>query len=233
MEKTLTMHHRLQSCCLFKSSLCILGLLFFTVVNFRVALADEPEPASVEPSPNSQGDMRGENSRGGRFPNGRMPDRQRPDRQMPDGQMPDGRNMFDGQSDDSPLENLLPRFRGRVVVLEINARVIEQNQTVVWNESHRKITLLGRPVGLKLVGNNVVVAVQFTPYMRRGAGCFLVAQGQIWMDIPEQGIRYHTTMQTIPVEFGEQIYFFPLGTIKQENATGIEVMLSMQPYEEE
>jgi len=135
-------------------------------------------------------------------------------------------------SEDSPLQKLSPR-RGKMVVLEISARIIEQDQTVVWDESHRKITLPGRPVGIKLVGNNIVVAVQFTPYMRRGVGCYLVAQGQIWMDIPDQGIRYHTTMQTIPVEFGEQIYFFPLGQHKQEDTSGIEVMLTMLPYEEE
>ena len=134
--------------------------------------------------------------------------------------------------DGQPRQGVSPR-KGRMLVLEINTRIIEQNQTVVWNESHRKVTLPGRPVEIKLVGNNVVVAVQFTPYMRRGVGCYLVAQGQIWLDIPNHGIRYHTTMQTIPVEFGEAIYFFPLGPHKQESSAGIEVMLVMQPYEED
>ena len=135
-------------------------------------------------------------------------------------------------SESSPLQKISPR-RGKMVVLEISARIIEENQTVVWDESHRKITLPGRPVGIKLVGDNIVVAVQFTPYMRRNMGCYLVAQGQIWMDIPDHGIRYHTTMQTIPVEFGEQIYFFPLGSHKHEDASGIEVMLTMQPYDDD
>ena len=134
-------------------------------------------------------------------------------------------------SEDS-TQDLVPRFRGRALVLEINARVVEQNQTVTWNESHRKNTIPGRPVGLRLVGENLVVVVQFTPYLRRGAEKLLVAQGQIWMNVPDQGMRYHTSMQTIPMEYGDPIYFFPLGPVTESDSASIEVMLTIYPYEE-
>ena len=130
------------------------------------------------------------------------------------------------------IQDLLPRFRGRAVVLEIDASVLEQNQTVIWNESQRKATISGRPVGIKLVGANVVIDVQFTPYLRHGSQTFVVVQGQIWMEVPNMGIRYHTSMQTIPVEFGEPIYFLPLGPVKEGDSASIEVMLTMHPYEE-
>ena len=136
-------------------------------------------------------------------------------------------------SNDTPLQNFSPRFKGRALMLDINARVVEQNQTVIWNETHKKTTIPGRPVGIKLVGANVVVAVQFTPYLRRGLQKFLVAQGQIWMEVPGQGIRYHTSIQTIPLEFGEPIYFFPLGPQTDEDTSRIEVMLTLYPYEDE
>lgn len=129
-------------------------------------------------------------------------------------------------------EEFAPRFRGRAVSLDISARLVEQGQTMLWYESHRKETLLGRPVRMKLVGANVIVSVQFTPYLRRTRN-FLVAQGEIWMDIPDQGLRYHTTMQTIPVVFGEPVYFFPLGSI-ENNDIRIEIILtieSLHPYE--
>jgi len=125
-----------------------------------------------------------------------------------------------------------PRFRGRPLVLEINARVVERDETVIWNESHKKNTIPGRPVEIKLVGSNLVIVAQFTPYVRRGVQKFLVAQGQIWMEVPGQGIRYHTSMQTIPLEFGEPIYFFPLGPHGPEDTARIEVMLTLYPYEE-
>ena len=135
-------------------------------------------------------------------------------------------------SDSHHQGGFYPRFRGRALVLDINARVVEQDDTVIWHESHQKITLPGRPVEIKLVGSNLVVMAQFTPYVRRGVQKFLVAQGQIWMEVPDQGIRYHTTMQTIPLEFGEPIYFFPLGPQGPGDTARIEVMLTLYPYEE-
>ncbi|MDR1100577.1 MAG: hypothetical protein LBL28_08865 [Treponema sp.] len=128
------------------------------------------------------------------------------------------------------LEELLPGLKDRAVVLDIVARVIEQNQQEVWNSVNSKVTLPGRPVGLKLVGANVVVAVQFTPYFGRNGHSVLVAQGQIWVNIPNEGIRYQTTMQTIPLKFGEQIYFFPLGPADSPDDDRIEIMLELRPY---
>jgi len=129
-------------------------------------------------------------------------------------------------------ENFSPRLRGRPLMLEMSARVVERDETVIWHESHQKSTIAGRPVGVKLVGSNLVVVAQFTPYVRRGVQKYLVAQAQIWMEVPNQGIRYHTSMQTIPLEFNEPIYFFPLGPQNAEDAARIEVMITLYPYEE-
>jgi len=130
-------------------------------------------------------------------------------------------------------QGLFQRFTGQAVLLCINARIMERDRVVSWNESHRKVTIPGHPVELKLVGTNVVVAVQFTPYVRRGGTSkFLVAQGQIWMETPGRGIRYHASMQTISVRFGEPIYFFPLGPVR-DNTPSIEVILTVYPHEDE
>jgi hypothetical protein len=134
------------------------------------------------------------------------------------------------QAEEPSLEELFPALKDQAVVLDIMARVLEQNQLEIWNEGCQKVTIPGRPVRINLVGANVVVAVQFTPYLRR-RGHFLVAQGQIWVDIPGQGIRYQTTIQTIPLDFDEPIYFFPLGSAAEDNdAARIEIMLTMKPY---
>jgi len=134
-------------------------------------------------------------------------------------------------SGDTPFQSIFPQFRSRALVMDISARVVEQNQTVIWNESCQKTTMPGRPVGIKLVGTNLVVVAQFTPYMR-GMQKFLVAQGQIWIEVPNQGMRYHTSMQTISLEFGEPVYFFPLGPRKEGDAACIEVMITLRPYED-
>jgi hypothetical protein len=132
--------------------------------------------------------------------------------------------------EDPFLEEVPPGMRDRAVVLDINARIVEQNKVEVWNESHKRVTIPGRPVGLKLVGANIVVAIQFIPYLSRSRQNVLVAQGQIWVDIPNQGIRYQTTMQTIPLEFEEPVYFFPLGSSGRADEATIEIMLILRPY---
>jgi len=136
-------------------------------------------------------------------------------------------------SGNSPFQSIFPQFRSRALVMDINARIVEQNQTVIWSESHQKTTMPGRPIEIKLVGTNLVVVAQFTPYVRRGLQKFLiVAQGQIWMEIPNQGIRYYTSIQTIPMERDEPVYFFPLGPRKDDDAACIEVILTLRPYED-
>ena len=113
--------------------------------------------------------------------------------------------------------------------MEIDARVLEHEADVIWNETHRKLAIPGYPVGIKLVGANIIVAVQFTPYVRRH-GNVLVAQGQIWIDDPEKGMSYYASIQTIPMEFDEPIYFFPLGS--QQLDSSIEIVLTVNPYSE-
>jgi hypothetical protein len=135
-----------------------------------------------------------------------------------------------GNFPERPLEEMLPGLKNRAVVIDIAARIVERNQGEVWNSVISRVTIPGRPVGLKLVGANLVVAAQFTPYFRRNGRHILVAQGQIWMDIPNEGIQYKTTMQTIPLEFGEQIYFFPLGQ-DESNEARIEIQLELRPYQ--
>ncbi|MDR3160900.1 MAG: hypothetical protein LBU28_04725 [Spirochaetaceae bacterium] len=127
-------------------------------------------------------------------------------------------------------------FRGledRAVVLDIIARVVEETAGEVWNSTNSKVTIPGKPVGLRLVGENILVVVQFTPLFKSDGTNVLVALGQIWINVPNEGIRYHTTMQTIPLEFGEQIYFFPLGSKRSSEDARIEIQLRLHPYSEE
>ena len=124
----------------------------------------------------------------------------------------------------------LPGLRERAVVMRIISRIVEQDQEVVWDSENARVTIPGRPVGVKLVGANLIVMVQFTPFLRANGRNVLVAQGQIWINIPDEGMRYHTTMQTIPLEFGEQIYFFPLGSIEAKDEAYIEIQLVLEPY---
>ena len=125
---------------------------------------------------------------------------------------------------------MMPEFRKQALVLDINAVALE-NGEVIWNDAHQKITIPGTPVGIRLVGSNIIVAVQFTPFIRR-SGNVLVAQGQIWIKDPDKGVSYYTSIQTIPMEFNEPIYFFPLGASSSQLNSSIEIKLTVNPYEE-
>jgi hypothetical protein len=124
---------------------------------------------------------------------------------------------------------MTPGLRRQALVLDINARALE-NEEVIWDESLEKITIPGTPVGVRFVGSNIIVVMQFTPFIRR-SGSVLVTQGQIWITDPEKGVNYYTFIQPIPIEFDEPVYFFPLGTSSQLNSS-LEIKLTVKPYKE-
>jgi len=121
----------------------------------------------------------------------------------------------------------MPEHQRYALVIEIDARVLNEDQDIIWNEIQRKIGMPGIPVGIRLVGTNLMVAVQFTPIIRQG-GNVLVALVQIWIDTQGNGVSYHVSQQTIPIDFDEPFYFFPLGT----SNPSIELLMTVNPYSE-
>jgi hypothetical protein len=81
-----------------------------------------------------------------------------------------------------------------------------------WQSGSEKFTVPGTPVPFKLVGSNVAIIVQITPFEQEdGKGVTLIAQGQVWVKLNEGGLSYHTTVDTLAVEYGETVLFYPLG----------------------
>jgi hypothetical protein len=109
-------------------------------------------------------------------------------------------------------------------------RVLEKDDTEAWNSDTYKVTLPGRPIGLKIVGENVAVFVQFTPYPRRNGRGVLVAQGQIFTETPDGGVQCRTMMRTVPLNYDEQIFFFPLGSGESNGEAHIEIQIEMSRY---
>jgi hypothetical protein len=61
-----------------------------------------------------------------------------------------------------------------------------------------------------------------------------VAQGQVWFsDAPDANTTYLTTIQSIPVSWGEKVLFFPLGFSKEIAETSIfniQLEVEIHPY---
>jgi hypothetical protein len=134
------------------------------------------------------------------------------------------------------LDEIFPGLRERALVCTIEARVVEAGDEVAWQAADSKVTISGRPVSLKLAGDNLVVALQFTPYIRFQNGTppigYLVVQGQIWVNKNDGGMYYQGVMQSVPVSMGEKIYFLPLGPKKNRDDSSIEILFELQPYSE-
>jgi hypothetical protein len=134
------------------------------------------------------------------------------------------------------LDEIFPGLRDRALVCTIEARVVEAEDEVAWQAVDSKVTISGRPVSLKLAGDNIVLALQFTPYIRFQSGMapmgYLVIQGQMWVNKNDGGMHYQGIMQSTPVSMGEKISFFPLGRKKNRNDSSIEILFELRPYSE-
>jgi hypothetical protein len=134
------------------------------------------------------------------------------------------------------LDEIFPGLRERALICTIEARVVEAGDEVAWQAADSKVTISGRPVSLKLAGDNLVVALQFTPYIRFQNGTppigYLVVQGQIWVNKNDGGMYYQGVMQSVPVSMGEKIYFLPLGPKKNRDESSIEILFELRPYSE-
>jgi hypothetical protein len=118
--------------------------------------------------------------------------------------------------------------------MNIAARVSETGEEAVWRVESSKRTVPGRSVSVKLVGENIVILADFTPYVDSDASLVLVAQGHVWIS-PRAGepLKYLSTLKSIPVRMGEKVLFFPLG-VKSLEATSdttynIELEIEVQP----
>jgi hypothetical protein len=131
---------------------------------------------------------------------------------------------------DEDLESLIDK----ALQLQITARVLPSDQQPVWNSQSKKVTIPGRSVAVRLVGENIRIDVVFTPYQEESGTLLLVAQGQVWFSkAPNAKTTYLTTIQSIPVSWGEKVLFFPLGFSKDfgDKATfNIQLEVEIYPY---
>jgi hypothetical protein len=129
-----------------------------------------------------------------------------------------------------PKNSIVVPMSDRAIVLRMVTRVLEKGNIEAWNSDTYKVTFPGRPVGLKIVGENVAVFVQFTPYPRSNKRGVLVAHGQIFTETADGKVQYRTVMQTVPLEYNEQLFFFPLGPGKSDDEAHIEIQIEMNRY---
>ncbi|MDP3178972.1 MAG: hypothetical protein Q8M76_13780 [Spirochaetaceae bacterium] len=100
----------------------------------------------------------------------------------------------------------VPRPRSEAV----GAEAVGASSPYSWEQEDTKFTIPGTAVSLKLVFDNGVVLISATPFESGPQRATLVAQGQIWMRAAG-GFSYRTTIETVSVEYGEPVLYFPFG----------------------
>ena len=124
-------------------------------------------------------------------------------------------------------QELPEALKGKARVVRINATApaaipesgASSSVSLPWEAQSAKYTVPGTPVPFKLIGSNVAIIVQITPFERDdGKGVKLIAQGQVWVKLPEGGLSYNTTIESLSVDYGETVLFFPIGLDVNGNA---------------
>ena len=132
---------------------------------------------------------------------------------------------------DLPSTEVPPGLRDRALMIDINTRLLEKNHVLVWSEVNQRITFSGSPVNVRLEGDNVAIALEFTPFIRSQGGNVLVVKSQVAIDIPnEEGIRFQTSIHTFPMNLDKPIIFLPLGSARPQDSASIEIILTVKSY---
>jgi hypothetical protein len=133
---------------------------------------------------------------------------------------------------DESLQSLIDK----ALQLNITAKVLPPGHQPAWNSASKKVTIPGRSVAVRLVGENIRVEAVFTPYQDESGNMLLLAQGQVWFsEVRGEKTRYLTTFQSIPVAWGEKVLFFPLGIsheLGDQKTFTIRLEVEILPYKE-
>jgi len=138
-------------------------------------------------------------------------------------------------TDQDPRE-ALQSLLTKALRITISARVLPADEKPIWNAESTKLTLPGRPIRVRLDGDNVRIHLVCTPYVQEDGEVLLLAQGEVWFSTPaDREMKYSSAFYSIPVSFGEKVLFFPLGfseaETQQKDFLKMELEIKIVPYD--
>ena len=135
-----------------------------------------------------------------------------------------------------PLDEIMDYLRDKSFTVRIAIRLLDGDELIVWNVEHTEVTVAGRALNVRLVGDDIVIDAFIAPFGSVETNFMLVAYGQLWVtNGPEEGVRYESFMKSLPVESGERVIFFPLGVAvdSETNIFTIELEIQLLPHSNE
>jgi hypothetical protein len=127
------------------------------------------------------------------------------------------------------LEAIPSALMSETLTVAIKATVGKRAGPPTWEAKETKYTIPGSSVSVKMIGTDVAILITVTPYKTKDGRLLLLAQGQVWYKEGESGLRYRTTVDTLSVQFGERVLFYPFG-IQADGESPLRVELVMDKY---
>jgi hypothetical protein len=151
-----------------------------------------------------------------------------------------GQAQGQGQDVDADPKDALRNLLSKALSITISARMLPpgtRDEAPAWNAESTRLTIPGRPIRVRLEGENVRIFLDCTPYLQESGEILLLAQGQVWLSEPaEKEARFYSTFYSIPVSFGEKVLYFPLGLNGGQSSRNghfnIELEIKIVPYEQ-
>lgn len=122
-------------------------------------------------------------------------------------------------------------IRSEALAVSVRAMVNHPDAKVPWQASERKYTVPGTPVSIKMMGSDVAVVISLTPYRTKDGSLFMIAQGQVWFREADGTVRYRSTVDTLGINFGEKLLFYPFGVFA-DGKEPLRIELVVDPYSE-
>ena len=145
-------------------------------------------------------------------------------------------NLAGSAQEIDPLDEIIDYLRDKSFTVRIAIRLLDGDELIVWDVEHTEVTVAGRALNVRLVGEDIVIDAFITPFGSVETNFMLVAYGQLWVTSgPEEGVRYESFMKSLPVESGERVIFFPLGVAvdSDTNIYTIELEIQLLPHSNE
>jgi hypothetical protein len=141
---------------------------------------------------------------------------------------------YSASADDSDLiDDILDYFQDKAFTVHLVVRLLDDEEVIVWDVEHTDVTVAGRALNVRLVGDDIIIDAFLTPFGSVDSNLMIVAYGQLWFkDRLDEGVKYESFMKSLPVEPGERVIFFPLGVAVDSNTNIYTIQLEIQllPY---
>ncbi len=122
----------------------------------------------------------------------------------------------------------------RIYCININLKILDDQKKLLVNSKWNMVTMSGRPVALKVKGNNLYITADLTPYYVDKKSLILLTRGNVKLDpVNSEVSKYYSTVNSLPIKLGEKALFFPLGLLneKMENISSCVLEIEVQPYD--